>query len=83
MKKIFHYTSISNLTQLGHNDVTHSAFPNIPRKYQVDMATMVGRVFIYGGRGALGAACVAHFKTQNWVRMKYLQVFYEMVTTKA
>lgn len=47
------------------------------------MAAMLGRVFIYGGRGALGAACVAHFKLQNWVRMKYLQVFYEMVTTKA
>ena len=47
------------------------------------MAAMLGRVFIYGGRGALGAACVAHFKAQNWVRMTYLQVFYEMVTTKA
>lgn len=27
----------------------------------------VGRVFIYGGKGALGAACVSHFKSQNWV----------------
>jgi hypothetical protein len=35
------------------------------------MAGVLGRVFIYGGRGALGAACVAHFKAQNWVRMKY------------
>jgi len=26
----------------------------------------VGRVFIYGGKGALGAACVSHFKSQNW-----------------
>jgi dihydropteridine reductase len=30
------------------------------------MAAMLGRVFIYGGRGALGAACVSHFKAQNW-----------------
>ncbi|KAK7873319.1 hypothetical protein R5R35_011375 [Gryllus longicercus] len=30
------------------------------------MSTMLGRVFIYGGRGALGAQCVAHFKSQNW-----------------
>lgn len=34
------------------------------------MAAALGRVFIYGGRGALGAACVAHFKAQNWVFMK-------------
>lgn len=28
----------------------------------------VGRVLVYGGKGALGAACVSHFKTQNyWV----------------
>jgi len=27
----------------------------------------VGRVLVYGGKGALGAACVNHFKTQNWV----------------
>lgn len=40
------------------------------------MAAAIGRVFIYGGRGALGAACVAHFKTQNWVRMKYLKVVF-------
>ncbi|PSN34556.1 Dihydropteridine reductase [Blattella germanica] len=33
---------------------------------QVNMAAVFGRVFIYGGRGALGAACVAHFKAQNW-----------------
>nr|CAD7452460.1 unnamed protein product [Timema tahoe] len=30
------------------------------------MAAVLGRVFIYGGKGALGAACVSHFKTQNW-----------------
>ncbi|PNF31514.1 Dihydropteridine reductase [Cryptotermes secundus] len=30
------------------------------------MAAVLGRVFIYGGRGALGAACVAHYKAQNW-----------------
>lgn len=27
----------------------------------------VGRVLIYGGKGALGAACVAHFKSVNYV----------------
>ncbi|XP_059476262.1 dihydropteridine reductase [Neocloeon triangulifer] len=26
----------------------------------------LGRVLIYGGRGALGASCVAHFKANNW-----------------
>lgn len=26
----------------------------------------VGRVLVYGGRGALGAACVSHFKANNW-----------------
>nr|CAD7586895.1 unnamed protein product [Timema genevievae] len=31
------------------------------------MAAVLGRVFIYGGKGALGAACVSHFKTQNWL----------------
>ncbi|XP_055539038.1 dihydropteridine reductase [Wyeomyia smithii] len=25
-----------------------------------------GKVLIYGGRGALGAACVQHFKNNNW-----------------
>lgn len=28
---------------------------------------MSGRILVYGGRGALGAACVSHFKAQNWV----------------
>ena len=37
------------------------------RALQVNMAGVLGRVFIYGGRGALGAACVAHCKAQNWV----------------
>lgn len=26
-----------------------------------------GRVLIYGGRGALGAKCVSHFKANNYV----------------
>lgn len=26
-----------------------------------------GRVLIYGGKGALGAACVSHFKDNNYV----------------
>ncbi|XP_015113328.1 dihydropteridine reductase [Diachasma alloeum] len=30
------------------------------------MATVLGRVFVYGGKGALGSACVAKFKSQNW-----------------
>lgn len=28
----------------------------------------VGRVVIYGGRGALGATVVSHFKANNWVK---------------
>ncbi|XP_053952671.1 dihydropteridine reductase [Anastrepha ludens] len=29
---------------------------------------MLGRVLVYGGKGALGAACVSHFKSNNyWV----------------
>lgn len=27
----------------------------------------VGRVLVYGGKGALGAACVSHFKNNNYV----------------
>lgn len=27
----------------------------------------VKRVFVYGGKGALGAACVTQFKALNWV----------------
>ena len=26
-----------------------------------------GKIIVYGGRGALGAAIVKHFKSQNWV----------------
>ncbi|XP_026678771.1 dihydropteridine reductase [Diaphorina citri] len=29
---------------------------------------MSGKIFIYGGRGALGSAVVSHFKAQNWVK---------------
>lgn len=32
---------------------------------------MSGRVLVYGGRGALGAACVSHFKAQNWVSLQF------------
>ena len=39
------------------------------------MAAQVGRVLVYGGKGALGATCVAHFKSKNWVR--------PLLTTKA
>lgn len=27
----------------------------------------VGRVLVYGGKGALGAVCVSQFKSSNWV----------------
>ncbi|XP_050458400.1 dihydropteridine reductase [Cataglyphis hispanica] len=30
------------------------------------MATVLGRVIVYGGKGALGSACVSQFKAQNW-----------------
>lgn len=29
----------------------------------------VGRVVVYGGRGALGATCVSYFKANNWVSL--------------
>lgn len=35
-----------------------------------------GRVLIYGGRGALGAKCVSHFKANNYVSKKLKQLFY-------
>lgn len=38
-------------------------------------ANVLGRVLIYGGRGALGAACVSHFKTKNWVSNRKYQIF--------
>lgn len=31
------------------------------------MATVLGRVIVYGGKGALGSTCVSQFKAQNWV----------------
>ncbi|EGI59995.1 PREDICTED: dihydropteridine reductase [Acromyrmex echinatior] len=30
------------------------------------MAAVLGRVIVYGGKGALGSACVSQFKSQNW-----------------
>lgn len=30
------------------------------------MATALGRVIVYGGKGALGSACVSQFKSKNW-----------------
>ncbi|XP_043247862.1 dihydropteridine reductase [Colletes gigas] len=30
------------------------------------MATTLGRVIIYGGKGALGSTCVSKFKSENW-----------------
>ncbi|KAK0080409.1 hypothetical protein PV325_013988 [Microctonus aethiopoides] len=30
------------------------------------MANVLGRVFIYGGKGALGSACIVQFKSKNW-----------------
>lgn len=31
------------------------------------MANLTKRVFVYGGKGALGDACVNKFKALNWV----------------
>ncbi|XP_012543729.1 dihydropteridine reductase isoform X1 [Monomorium pharaonis] len=30
------------------------------------MAAVLGRIIVYGGKGALGSACVSQFKSQNW-----------------
>lgn len=30
-------------------------------------SNVLGRVFIYGGKGALGSVCVNKFKSNNWV----------------
>lgn len=30
------------------------------------MATVLGRVIVYGGKGALGSVCVSQFKSKNW-----------------
>ncbi|KAK1122841.1 hypothetical protein K0M31_009284 [Melipona bicolor] len=30
------------------------------------MDTILGRVFVYGGKGALGSTCVSKFKSKNW-----------------
>ncbi|XP_053975649.1 dihydropteridine reductase [Hylaeus volcanicus] len=30
------------------------------------MASAFGRVIVYGGKGALGSACVSKFKSENW-----------------
>lgn len=30
------------------------------------MATVAGRVIVYGGKGALGSTCVSLFKSKNW-----------------
>ncbi|XP_029669911.1 dihydropteridine reductase isoform X1 [Formica exsecta] len=30
------------------------------------MAMVLGRIIVYGGKGALGSACVSQFKAQNW-----------------
>ncbi|XP_020283337.1 dihydropteridine reductase [Pseudomyrmex gracilis] len=30
------------------------------------MSTVLGRVIVYGGKGALGSACVSQFKSRNW-----------------
>ena len=38
-----------------------------PECLHVEMATPA-RVLVYGGKGALGSAVVAHFKARDWVR---------------
>lgn len=35
------------------------------------------RVVVYGGKGALGATIVSHFKTNNWVTV----IFYKNLIT--
>jgi len=30
------------------------------------MASVIGRILVYGGRGALGSACIKQFKAKNW-----------------
>lgn len=30
------------------------------------MANVLGRVFVYGGKGALGSVCISQFKSKNW-----------------
>lgn len=35
-----------------------------------------GRVIVYGGKGALGAACVSHFKSNNYVSIVNLQIYF-------
>lgn len=40
-----------------------------PPVVHVEMAT--ARVLVYGGKGALGSAVVAHFKARNWVSTGY------------
>lgn len=43
------------------------------------MATVLGRVIVYGGKGALGSACVSQFKTQNWVSGKIHECHYSRI----
>ncbi|XP_049864413.1 dihydropteridine reductase [Schistocerca gregaria] len=46
----------------SHEFVSHHSI----RNHRGEMAERIGRVFVYGGKGALGAACVQHFKAQKW-----------------
>lgn len=36
----------------------------------------IGRVIVYGGKGALGSACVTLFKSKNWVSIFSLFLLY-------
>ena len=42
--------------------------------------SFAGRVLVYGGKGALGSACVKHFKSKNWVIFIYF--FIDVITLK-
>lgn len=42
---------------------------NINKYYLFKTMSVPGRVFIYGGKGALGGACVSHYKSKNWVNI--------------
>ena len=43
-------------------------------------AVEVGRVFVYGGKGALGSTCVSLFKSKRWVSFLLEEFFCDCVS---
>lgn len=43
------------------------------------MATVLGRVIVYGGKGALGSVCISQFKAQNWVSNEIHKCYYSRI----